>query len=62
MPKKPVFPESNNYVVFYMSHGVPHWTECIGAKTAVETYRMMREMFGDEVRLARVVLNYGAQV
>ena len=63
MPKKPVFKESDRYVVIYTDWGGTTCTEeKMGAKAAVNAYRNFREYYGDNVRLAKVVLNYGEEV
>lgn len=62
MPKKPIFKESNNYVVIYYDNGKPHCTEFIGAKVAINGYRFFRNLYGDNCILAKVVLNYGEEI
>ena len=62
MPRKPVFKESNNYIVIWYENGKAHFTEFVGAKCAVDGYRFIRKLHGDDVRLTTVVLNYGEEV
>lgn len=62
MPKKPTFKESNNYIVLWYENGQLHGTEFIGGKNAVDGYRFLRGLHGDNCRLAKVVLNYGEEV
>ena len=62
MPKKPVLPTTNIFLVAWVSEGKQHWTECVTARVAADVYRQMREFHGDNVRLAHVVLNYGQEI
>lgn len=62
MPKKPVLPETNEYLVVWSERGIPHWVEYVGAKLAVEGYRYLRTIHGDNCRLVKVVLNYGQEI
>lgn len=62
MPKKPVFKDYPNYIVVYECNGKTYTQECIGARIAVDVYRQLREYYGDNCRLAKVVLNYGEEV
>ena len=65
MPRKPTIPaipESDDYLVTYTVNGEPHWQEFIGARAAVNGYRLLHQFYGDNVRLVRVVFNYGKEV
>lgn len=62
MPKKPTLPETNNFLVTWTTNGNPHWQECVGARVAVDVYRQMREFYGDNVRLARIIVDYGKEI
>lgn len=62
MPKKCTLPETNTFLVTWVSNGTQHWQECVGARTAVNVYRQMREFYGDIVRMTRVVLDYGKEI
>lgn len=62
MPKKPVFKDYPNYLVVYQYNGVTHTQECVGARVAVDVYRQLRGIYGDNCRLVKVVLNYGEEV
>lgn len=62
MPRKPVFKDYPQFLVMYTFNGVTHTTECIGAKIAVDMYRSLRKTYGDNVRIAKVVVNYGEEV
>ena len=63
MPKKPVaLPTSDRYVVLYTVNGEPHWKEYVGARDAVNGYRLFRQFYGDNVRMTQVVFDYGKEV
>ena len=62
MPKKRTPPEPNQYLVTWTEGGYPHWTECIGLKIAINVYRQMREIHGDNVRVAKVLVEYGTEI
>ena len=62
MPKKPVIKELESYMVLWQSGEMQHWTECTNARLAVEEYRYMRKLFGDNVRVVKVVFDYGQEV
>lgn len=63
MPKKPVLmPVSDQYVVLYIVNGEAHWQEYVGARNAVNGYRLLRQFYGDNVRMTQVVFDYGTEV
>ena len=62
MPKKPVFKDVEKYIVLWQSHETQHWTECATARDAVDCYRYMRNLFGNNVRMVKVVFDYGTEV
>lgn len=62
MPRKRTPPEPNQYLVTWTEGGFPHWTECIGLKIAISVYRQMREIHGDNVRIAKVLVDYGTEI
>lgn len=62
MPKKRTPPEPNQFLVTWTEAGFPHWTECIGFKLAVNVYEQMRAIHGDNVRIAKVVVDYGVKI
>ena len=62
MPKKPVIKELESYMVLWQSGDNQHWTECTNARLAVDEYRYMRKLFGDNVRMVKVVFDYGQKV
>lgn len=65
MPRKCVLPENDARDVFLVIWNNPNdsnMIECIGLRSAITTYRQMRSVYGDNVRLARVVLSYGTEV
>lgn len=62
MPKKPVLDYVDKYIVLYTVNSNPHWQEYTNPKLAVEGYRMFREYYGDNVRMARIVFDYGKEV
>lgn len=62
MPKKPVIKEIERYMVIWQSGDTQHWTEYANARLAVDGYRYMRKLFGDNVRMVKVVFDYGQEV
>ena len=63
MPKKPVaLPTPDRYIVLYTVNGEPHWQEYVGARDAVNGYRLFRQFYGDNVRMTQVVFDYGKEV
>ena len=62
MPKKPVVKEIEAYMVLWQSGQNQHWAEYTNARLAVEGYRYMRQLFGDNVRMVKVVFDYGQEV
>ncbi len=62
MPRKRIPPEPNKYLVTWTEGGFPHWTECVGLKAAISVYRQMREIHGDNVRVAKVLVEYGTEI
>lgn len=62
MPKKPVFDDWPYYIIVYTYNGSTHIVDCVGARVALDTYRVYRSMYGNSVRMAKVVLNYGQEV
>ena len=62
MPKKPVFKEIETYLVLWQSGNYQHWTEYSTPREAVDGYRTMRNLFGNNVRMVKVVFDYGQEV
>lgn len=62
MPKKPVLKTQESYMVLWQAHEKQHWTEYVNAREAVDGYRYMRQLFGNNVRLVKVVFDYGTEV
>ena len=62
MPKKNTFKDYPNYLIVWEYNGITHTTEAIGARIAVDVYRQARSLYGNNVRMAKVVLNYGEEV
>lgn len=62
MPRKRTPPEPNQFLVTWTEGGYPHWTECVGFKLALDVYRQMQEFHGDNVRIAKVVVEYGTKI
>ena len=59
MPRKSRFPEYNKYVIIYGSGTNVVCLNYSNAKAAVEAYRIAVKTYGDDVRLTKVVLDYG---
>lgn len=62
MPKKQTFKDYPNYLIVWVYNGVTHTVEAVGARVAVDVYRQARNLYGNNVRMAKVVLNYGEEV
>lgn len=62
MPRRPVLKEIEKYMVLWQSNNIQHWTEYVNAREAVEGYRYMRTLFGNNVRMVKVVLDYGTEI
>ena len=62
MPKKPALDYIDKYLVLYTVNSEPHWQEYFTVRDAVNGYRMYRQFYGDNVRLVRVVFDYGKEV
>ena len=62
MPRKRTPPEPNQFLVTWTEGGYPYWTECVGFKLALDVYRQMQEFHGDNVRIAKVVVEYGTKI
>ena len=62
MPKRRTPPEPNQFLVTWTEAGDPHWTECVGFKLAVNVYNQMRLIHGDNVRISKVVVDYGVKI
>lgn len=59
MSKKSRFPEYNTYVLIYGEGPNVVCLTYFDARSAVEAYRAAYQVYNGNVRLARVVLNYG---
>lgn len=62
MPKKPVIKDIEKYMVLWQSNEKQHWTEYATPRDAVDGYRYMRQLFGNNVRMVKVVFDYGQEV
>lgn len=65
MPKKLYFErvrEYDTWVVIFSYNGNTYTKEFFTANSAVKGYRELRGVYGDNVRLAKVVLNYGDEI
>ena len=65
MPKRTVLPENDtrdSFLVIWEHDSHKHIQEYVGLRNAVIGYRQFRSLYGDGVRLARVVLNYGTEI
>lgn len=62
MPKKPVLKEKESYMVLWQSGRTQHWTEYTNARLAVDGYRYARKLFGNNVRMVKVVFDYGTEI
>ena len=65
MPKKATLPENDTrdaFLVIWERDYQKHVVEYVGLRNAVAGYRSMRKLYGDTVRLARVVVSYGVEI
>lgn len=62
MPKKCTMPETNIYLVIWQDSTGYRIQECVGARTAADVHRQLRGFYGNSVRLAKVVLDYGKEI
>lgn len=62
MPLKRTAPEINSFLVIWWENNSPHWQEYVGYKNAVDGYRYLRQLHGDNCRIAKVVVDYGVEV
>lgn len=65
MPKKLTLPENDtrdSFVVLFHFNGTDHQQEYVGLRNAVIGFRQLRHMYGDNTRLARVIVNYGQEI
>ena len=62
MPRKPVFKEKEHYMVLWQRDDFQHWQEYSNAREAVDGYRYFRNLFGNTVRMVKVVFDYGEEV
>lgn len=62
MSKKSPFPRTEEYIILYYSNGQTHFQEAVGFKNACEVFRYLRKIYGDSVRMAQVIINYGGDI
>lgn len=65
MPRKPYFERERPYevwIVIWSYNGETLTKEFFTANSAVKGYRELRGVYGDNVRLTKVVLNYGEEI
>lgn len=62
MARKSIFREYNEYIVFWKVNGETHSIECVGTKSAIDVYRNIRRIYGNSVRIAKVVINFGEEI
>lgn len=62
MRKKPPFPKTDEYIIEYIHNGQTHIQTAVGFRTACDVFRHMRKLYGDNVRMAQVIINYGGDI
>lgn len=62
MSKKSPFPKVDEYIIEYSHNGHTHTQTAVGFKTACEVFRYLRKIYGDNVRMAQVIINYGGDI
>ena len=63
MPRKPFLtPKSDKYVLILFNGGLHQCFEYFTASSAVNAYRKYHEIYGDSVRLTKVVIDYGEEI
>lgn len=63
MPKKPILnPQFDKYLVVWHEGHNSHPDAYLSAQSAVNAYRKLRESVGDNVCLAKVVVDYGEEI
>lgn len=63
MPRKPfLVPKSEKYVLILFNNGSYMCYEYFTAPSAVSAYREYRKSYGDNIRLTKVVIDYGEEI
>ena len=62
MPYKRTLRDNNTFLVLYQEYDEYFCHEYNGIKKAVEGYRKLRTLHGDNCRLVKVVADYGEEV
>lgn len=62
MKKKSPFPKVSEYIIEYTYNGQTHTQNAVGFRTACDVFRHLRKMYGDNVRMAQVIINYGGDI
>lgn len=60
--KRSPFPKIDEYVIVYCTNGQTHVQEVVGYRSACDTFRYLRKLYGDNVRMAQVIINYGGDI
>ena len=62
MPYKRTLRDNNTFLVIYQKHDEYFYLEYEGIKKAVDGYRRLRTLHGDNCRLLKVVADYGEEI
>lgn len=62
MRKKSPFPKTEEYIIEYSYNGQTHVQSAVGFKNACDVFRYLRKLYGDNVRMAQVIVNYGGDI
>ena len=62
MSKKSPFPKIEEYLIEYTHNGQTHVQPAVGFKNACDVFRYLRKLYGDNVRMAQVIINYGGDI
>lgn len=60
--KKSPFPKIEEYLIEYTQDGRTHVQTAVGFKNACDVFRYFRKLYGDNVRMAQVIVNYGGDI
>lgn len=56
------FPKVEEYIIEYNFNGQTHTQTVVGFRNACDVFRYMRKLYGDNVRMAQVIVNYGGDI
>lgn len=60
--KKASLTPKNEYVIVYQTLNNKSVQEVVGYRNACDVFRYMKKLYGDNVRMAQVIVNYGEDI